>query len=202
MSSIFKRFSIQSVSQLAATAGKQQKMLRSQLQDAFPTVSVETWEEILPKKQDIMLVPCTDPNVDLICLLAEDKKTLDIAFFMLQGGEFLPHLRLLHRFPWMLPKHQCDIGGCKFVVSGATVMAPGLNHPTGGKVAPDVPAGAVVGIYIEGKEHAVAVGVALQSSEQIKKENSGLAIENTHHLGDGLWQLPKLTQEALSGKKK
>lgn len=42
-------------------------------------------------------------------------------------------------------------------------------------------------MYLSGKEHAVAIGVMAMSSEQIAKEQKGLAIQTFHHLGDALW---------------
>ena len=50
-----------------------------------------------------------------------------------------------------------------------------------------VPVGEIVGIYIEGKVHAVAIGIMEMSSEDIIKINKGLAIKTVHHLGDALW---------------
>ena len=38
-----------------------------------------------------------------------------------------------------------------------------------------------------GKEHALAIGVTLASTAQIRAENKGNAIENTLWLNDGLW---------------
>ena len=111
-------------------------------------------------------------------------------------------MKVLHSYPWMLPKHQDDIGGCKFVVSGAPVMAPGLVHKTGGKVAPNVQEGDGVAVYIEGKQHAVSVGIAAQSSEEIVEKGSDVAVHNAHHLGDGLYFLDVLTQEKLASVSK
>ena len=50
----------------------------------------------------------------------------------------------------------------------------------------------VVGIFAEGKEHALAIGITTMSSEQIRTENKGIAVENTHWLRDGLWLMPKV----------
>lgn len=196
-SSIFKRFTIANVQQLAATQQKEQKKIRETLKETFPALDAETWEEIIPKKQELMRVPCTE-GIELICLVGEDKKTYQVVFFITPEGDHLPHLKIVHKYPWMLPKHQCDIGGCKFVVSGAPIMAPGLVHPTGGKVAPGVEEGNPVAVYIEGKQHAVSVGVAAQSSEQILKEKADCAVHNSHHLGDGLWYTDVLTQDKLA----
>lgn len=61
---------------------------------------------------------------------------------------------------------QVDKGGLFKIFGGANVMAPGLTS-LGGKME-DVPAGAIVSIYVEGKQHALAVGITIMSSEDIK----------------------------------
>ena len=81
-------------------------------------------------------------------------------------------------------------------------MAPGLVHKTGGKVAPNVEEGDGVAVYIEGKQHAVSVGIAAQSSEEIVEKGSDVAVHNAHHLGDGLYFLDVLTQEKLASVSK
>jgi len=45
----------------------------------------------------------------------------------------LPHLRLVHRFPSAFPSIRIDRGAIRFVLSGATLMAPGLTS-TGGRL--------------------------------------------------------------------
>lgn len=190
---LFKRFDRAAVTQLAASRATEQRTVRKELADQFPALD-PYWEAILPKKQDIMLVHTGD-NVVLVALVPEKGLTegVSILFFRHHDGPYLPSLRLLHQYPIMMTHltHRVDIGGCKFVVSGSNVMCPGLTSP-GGSVGPGIPRGAPVAIYIEGKKHAVAVGITLMSSDEIVKINKGHCIENVHHLGDGLWRTPVL----------
>lgn len=51
-----------------------------------------------------------------------------------------------------------------------------------------VPEGAAVAIYAEGKEHAMALGLTKLSTEEIRSVNKGIAVELMHHLADGLWK--------------
>jgi len=51
-----------------------------------------------------------------------------------------------------------------------------------------VPEGAGVAIYAEGKEHAMAVGLTKLSTADIREVNKGVAVELMHHLNDGLWK--------------
>jgi len=48
-------------------------------------------------------------------------------------------------------------------------------------------AGSAVQLLAEGKEHAMAVGVLVKSTDDIKKINDGKGLQNVHYLGDGLW---------------
>ena len=43
-----------------------------------------------------------------------------------------------------------------------------------------------------GKEHALAIGKTLMSTEDITKKNKGIGVENFHYLNDGLWNMKKI----------
>ena len=58
--------------------------------------------------------------------------------------------------------------------------------------AETVPADTVVGVFVEGKEHAVAVGQMKMSSDEMRTINKGPAIETVHLMGDALWHSPTL----------
>ena len=49
-------------------------------------------------------------------------------FYQQREGPLIPTLRLLHRYPNILPKQTCDKGAIKFILSGSNVMCPGLTH--------------------------------------------------------------------------
>merc|ERR1719440_1964775 len=84
-------------------------------------------------------------------------------FWQQRDGPWLPHLKLLHKFPSMMPKMQVDKGAIKFVLRGASVMCPGLTSP--GAEMESVEVGAPVQVTAEGTVHACAVGVMTMSSE-------------------------------------
>eukprot|EP00796_Vickermania_ingenoplastis_P004881 gene4881-3500_t len=189
---LFKKFTLQNVAQIASSSHKDQAEVRRALMEQFPSLE-PYWEEIMPKKRDIFIIRCQG-QIHCIALVSPQPEVL---FFNHHDGPYFPHLKLLHKYPFMLESHQLDIGGCKHIVSGANVMCRGLTS-AGGVVAPDIPAGAVIAIYIEGKNHAVAVGTTLLSSDEIKDKNEGVCIENVHHLGDGLWMNPILSASHLS----
>jgi PUA domain protein len=54
-------------------------------------------------------------------------------FVEIRDIPLLPTLRLLHRYPYMMPHMQCDKGAIKHIMSGSNVMCPGLTSP-GGKM--------------------------------------------------------------------
>jgi PUA domain protein len=121
-------------------------------------------------------------------------------FFQHMDDQILPHLTLVHKYPDCWNRVRIDRGAIRFVLSGATLMAPGLTSPGGrlpgdeqdteGRYAKEeLKAGDVVVIEAEGKENACMVGVLKMGTEEIKKAKKGQACEAGHYLGDGLWGL-------------
>jgi PUA domain protein len=72
-----------------------------------------------------------------------------ILFVEIRDCPILPTLRLLHRYPFIMPQMQCDKGAIRHILSGSDIMCPGLTSP-GGKMD-DVEAEKVVAIMAEGK---------------------------------------------------
>ena len=66
-------------------------------------------------------------------------------------------------------------------------MAPGLVSE-GGSVCEGCEAGDAVAIMAEGKQHAMGVGLLIQSSEEISSKGKGQAIELIQFLNDSLWK--------------
>jgi malignant T-cell-amplified sequence len=99
------------------------------------------------------------------------------------------------------------------VLSGATLMAPGLTSaggrlPTGnaeetGKYGETGAEGDEAGFYggreldqgepvvicAEGKREACAVGLLSMGTKEVKEKGKGPVVEDAHYLGDGLWKL-------------
>lgn len=86
-------------------------------------------------------------------------------FFRHREGQWLPTLKLFHKYPYFLPMLQVDKGAIRFILSGANIMCPGLTSP--GACMTAVDKGASVAIMAEGKEHAVAIGTTSMSSEDM-----------------------------------
>lgn len=155
------------------------KGIKNQLIEQFP--GIEPWlNQIMPKKDPVKIVRCHE-HIEILTVNGE------LLFFRQREGPFYPTLRLLHKYPFILPHQQVDKGAIKFVLSGANIMCPGLTSP-GAKLylaAVDT----IVAIMAEGKQHALCVGVMKMSAEDIEKVNKGIGIENIHYLNDGLWHM-------------
>uniref|UniRef100_A0A0K0DEJ8 Queuosine 5'-phosphate N-glycosylase/hydrolase n=1 Tax=Angiostrongylus cantonensis TaxID=6313 RepID=A0A0K0DEJ8_ANGCA len=119
-----------------------------------------------------------------------------VQFFKTRNTEWVPTLRLLHKYPFILPHQQASVdkGAIKFVLNGSSVMCPGLTSP-GAKMTAGILPDAIVAIMAEGKQHALAIGQMKMSSEDIQSVNKDVGIENVHFLTDGLW---RLTEKSLN----
>ncbi|WVF66152.1 hypothetical protein IAT40_000892 [Kwoniella sp. CBS 6097] len=138
-------------------------------------------DEIWPKKEALGLTKCHDR----ISIFTVQQVPL---FFQHFDGPFIPTLKLLHRYPEMLPRVQIDRGAIKFLLAGANMMAPGLLS-AGGKLPDGLAKDQVVAIHAEGKEHACGIGRLSASSEDIKKAAKGVAVEVVCWIGDDLWKV-------------
>ena len=111
-------------------------------------------------------------------------------FFQIKNSKPLPTLSLIHQFPDALPRFQVDQGAIKFVLKGSDIFCAGLTSKGGSMV--DVDEGTFVAIYAENKVHACAIGLTTMSTEDIRKTNKGVGVENVHYLNDGFWKLKTL----------
>lgn len=157
-----------------------QKAIRSKLLEQFPYLE-ESLDQILPKKDPLRVAKCQD-HIEIVV-----GKDGELLFYRQRDGNFYPTLKLLHKYPFMMPHMQVDKGAIKFILSGANIMCPGLTSP-GAKMA-KVEAETIVAVMAEGKDHALAVGLTKMSTQAILEVNKGIAIETIHYLNDGLWHM-------------
>ncbi|MDK2794959.1 MAG: hypothetical protein PWQ22_87 [Archaeoglobaceae archaeon] len=73
-----------------------------------------------------------------------------------------------------------DSGAFKFIVNGADIMKPGIVFADS-----RIKEGDFVYVTVEGKESAIAVGIALCNAEEMK--GKGKAVKNLHHVKDRIW---------------
>uniref|UniRef100_A0A3Q1CFJ2 Malignant T-cell-amplified sequence n=1 Tax=Amphiprion ocellaris TaxID=80972 RepID=A0A3Q1CFJ2_AMPOC len=145
------------------------KGIKNQLLEQFP--DIESWlNHIMPKKDPVKIVRCHE-HIEILTVNGE------LLFFRQREGPFYPTLRLLHKYPFILPHQQVDKGAIKFVLSGANIMCPGLTSP-GAK------------LYPAGADTVVLFDFSTQSFDNLwEKVNKGIGIENVHYLNDGLWHM-------------
>mmetsp|Transcript_65806 Transcript_65806/g.130418 ORF Transcript_65806/g.130418 Transcript_65806/m.130418 type:complete len:183 (-) Transcript_65806:232-780(-) len=176
---MFRKFSKEdNIKSSAPVRSSDQRSIRNQIVQQYPALEPYI-DDLFPKKDQLVVCKCKD----YVQMLVDPSG--EFIFFQCRSGPYIPTLRLLHRYPDILPKFRVDRGAIRFVLSGANIMSPGLTS-AGGHMD-DVPAESCVAIMAENKEHALAIGITTMSSEQIRTENKGIAVENTHWLKDGLW---------------
>ncbi|RUS79685.1 hypothetical protein EGW08_012569 [Elysia chlorotica] len=181
---MFKKFDeSENVGNVNIAKSSVQKGIRSQILDQFSHID-DYLDQILPKKEPLKIVKCHE-HIELLC-----NQTGEILFFRQRDGPLFPSLKLLHKFPFILPHMQVDKGAIRFVLSGANIMCPGLTSP--GAQMTKVDKDQIVAIMAEGKQHALAVGFTKMSTEEILSKNKGVGVDNIHFLNDGLWGMKQI----------
>lgn len=174
-----------------------QRSLRQSLLTTYPLLNPYI-EEVLPKKGSLAQMKLPE-RASLYVIDGEP------VFYQNDNGSLLmPHLKLVHRFPKAFPTVRIDRGAIRFVLSGATLMAPGLTSSGGrlpepregdegvdedGHWSRELEKDEPVVIMAEGKEHACAVGILVAGTKEVKDKGKGPVVEEAHFLGDGLWKL-------------
>ncbi|KAL2131802.1 hypothetical protein VTI74DRAFT_4603 [Chaetomium olivicolor] len=102
-----------------------QRSIRQSILSTYPLLTPHI-DEVLPKKSSLEQIKLPDR----VSLYVIDNRPL---FYQQDNGNgvLLPHLRLVHRFPRCFPTVRIDRGAIRFVLSGATLMAPGLTSKGG-----------------------------------------------------------------------
>ncbi|CAH1970607.1 unnamed protein product [Acanthoscelides obtectus] len=120
---MFKKFDEkESVSGVLQLKSSVQKAIRTKLLESYP--HLENYiDTILPKKDSLRIIKCHD-HIEIIVNSAGD-----LLFFRHREGQWMPTLRLFHKYPFFLPMQQVDKGAIRFVLSGANIMCPGLTSP-------------------------------------------------------------------------
>jgi len=166
------------VSGLSQCKSSVARNIRKRITQLYPSLD-DQMEFLLPKKGAVYLAKCKD-HIQLVVSKGE------ALFFCIRNGDWLPTLRTLHKYPDILPTVQVDTGAIKFVLSGVNIFCPGLTSP-GGNLDIKVDKEKYVAVMAENKKHACAVGLTKMSTEDMRKINKGIAVENIHQIGDGLW---------------
>ncbi|AFZ80697.1 cell cycle regulator protein, putative [Theileria equi strain WA] len=154
-----------------------QRNLKLNIVKQYPILK-DTIDAIFPKKSQVYTAKCQE-HITLIIVCGE------IVFFQQRDGPWIPSLRLIHKYPPLLPKMQIDSGAIKFILRGSNIMCPGLTSPDG--YMDEVEANTVVQITANGRVHACAIGITAMSTQEIRDKNRDVGVETLHHLNDGIW---------------
>lgn len=155
------------------------------------------------KQEVIAYISSEFPNIKLelspktvVRKVKNEKTTLYIleglAAFVKFNEMFLPILveslnkNVLDRMPSVV----VDMGAIPYIANGADVMRPGIVTLEGKFEKDDL-------VIVRDEKHRkpIAVGKALESSENIMKAEKGKVVTNLHYVGDKIW---KFCVEALS----
>lgn len=178
---MFKKFTIEeNISTISQIKNSLQRQIQNKIIEQYPLLE-NAIDIILPKKA--MTLGKGLDNIQLIIINNE------ILFFSFKDGPYVPTLKLLHKYPNMMQRLQVDKGAIKFILSGANIMCPGFTSSGGRLPETCLPIGTPVAIYAEGKEHALAIGQLIMSTDDIRSINKGMGVETLHFLNDGLWQI-------------
>ncbi|KAJ7046612.1 hypothetical protein C8F04DRAFT_202829 [Mycena alexandri] len=184
---MFKKFSASTdIASQTPVKTSVQRSIRANVLSQWKT-EPETLEAIWPKKEGLMHVKCRE-HISIYTIHGEP------LIFQHFDGPFYPTLRLLHKYPYILPMVKVDRGAIRFLLAGAHMMCPGLTS-AGGYLPPAdaaLPANTPVAIHAEGKEHAVGVGITKLGTEEMRTVNKGVGVEIATYLGDDLWAVQTL----------
>ncbi|WZN62802.1 PUA domain-containing protein [Chloropicon roscoffensis] len=179
---MFRKFSKQeSVSSFAQVKTSVQRGIRANICAQYPILEEGgTIDLLIPKKENVVIAKC-EGKIEIVCV-----NNVPL-FYKTRDTPYFPTLKILHKYPQMMPKLRVDTGAIKFVLSGANIMCPGLTSP-GATMHDEVDKETPVAIYAENKEHALAIGYTSMSTEEIRTVNQGVGVETIHCLNDGLWK--------------
>lgn len=152
---------------------QEEKMKRTQLRSKDLSKEVESYGLEISKKDQVELIE------DKYKIILINKKP---AFFYYQDQP-APMLKFLQEND-VLKKITVDMGAVKFVINGADIMRPGIIEIEAGVSREDF-----VAVIDKNNKKPLAVGIALYSSEEMKKMASGKVIRNIHYVGDELWKM-------------
>ncbi|CDF39209.1 unnamed protein product [Chondrus crispus] len=183
---MFRRFTVEeSVSGQSAMKSSQQRAARQKIVQQLPTIEPYI-DSFFPKKEKTISAKCAGH----VTILASAGGVP--LFFQTRDGAYVPTLRTLHKYPFLLPILRVDRGAIKHVINGADVMVPGLRSSRA-VIEDEVERNCVVAVYAESKEHAICVGITKMSSQQMRLNDKGIAVESMHYVSDGLWKCSELS---------
>lgn len=184
-----ERFTREWCTNLSLLKASQAKKCVASLKEQFP-VAEALIDELFPPKGEVSLVKCKNYIQLLISTLPAGtthnkgtKPVKRIVFWNMREGPWIPTLRLLQRYPSLLPTLLTDAKCPKFILQGAQMMAPGIHQ-----MDLDLQQGAIVSVSIRDAP-PFFIGRLIQTGREIMAEGRHeQAVETLNIIGDGFWE--------------
>ena len=96
---MFRKYSVDGTQQLKSSV---QRGIRAKISDQYPDLD-DVLDDLIPKKSTMVLGKCENK----VSVVLVDDEPL---FFNQRDGPYFPTLRLLHKYPDMMPKLRVDKG--------------------------------------------------------------------------------------------
>ncbi|GJP32236.1 hypothetical protein CLOM_g16830 [Closterium sp. NIES-68] len=165
-------------------SGADRKKLRRNIRDKFPGATDEQLDAILPPKADVAVTRLVNR-----VLVYGFENGLPMLFDCDgRGTEIYPTVFALWRVPDLVPSFLLKGGEVsRYVLSGADLMAPGVQMPAAG--LPGFRPGEVWSVKVPGNSCPIAVGITMVgSAEAVKAGMRGKLLRITHYYRDSLWE--------------
>ena len=123
---------------------------------------------------------------DLVERIETDRYTLFLCdgfpIALMGEGRIIPTIMAVVRHKLQLPRVFVDRGAVPHILNGARVMGPGITDVKGEVSEGDI-------VLICGPDGKIlAIGVSRRDRDGLLSRARGVAVENSHHVGDAIWR--------------
>ncbi|XP_055851834.1 eukaryotic translation initiation factor 2D [Episyrphus balteatus] len=170
----------------APLKGSDSKRLRLRIQQAFPDITNEQIQQLIPNKSAVTMLKITTHSDFHTLVYCVDKLPM---FFEAEGGVLVPTLYTMWIVPDLLPYFKTHAGVLPKLSNGADLMLPGVVHQgVGMNMYGRYKKGQLIAINLTTNDSAVGVGVLTRSSDDLYMcGGHGSAVKMLHIFGDKLW---------------
>ncbi|XP_060737840.1 eukaryotic translation initiation factor 2D [Tachysurus vachellii] len=162
--------------------GSDRRKLRADVSAAFPSLSAEQLNELIPNKEELNVVKIYTHKGDAVTLYVLHRNPV---FFQLEK-QLYPTVYTLWRYPDLLPTFTTWPPVVQKLTGGADLMLPGVVVSSAG--LPDVNQGDCCAVNVVSNRAPVAVGTAAMSSREMRTGGmKGKGVNVLHTYMDQLW---------------
>ncbi|XP_062854667.1 eukaryotic translation initiation factor 2D [Trichomycterus rosablanca] len=162
--------------------GSDRRKLKADVSAAFPSLSTDTLNELIPNKDELNVVKVYAHKGDAVTVYVLHKNPV---FFQLEK-QLYPTVYTLWRFPDLLPAFTTWPPVVEKLIGGADLMLPGVVVSSTG--LPDVTQGDCCAVNLVSSRAPVAVGTAAMSSSEMRSGGmKGKGVNVLHTYMDQLW---------------